>query len=197
MNPTSPRLCFPSQPARQAEDKLNLMLKQTDKRALTAELNSGSFSQETLHSLLYTAWSTGPTGIVRMLCETGSYTADVVDQIVMKARENNQEEFVSDLLNESLAAKTRATPLCLIEAERGINPDNDRPPREKLINLAPHGLSVEETDAPMADAPDSLSTIAPENKIDIGKLLKTPDLLRYGQVSRDFNPSLTTINKYR
>jgi|GEM_PF-6989014 len=75
------------------------MLKQADKSALLSSLNSGTYSQKTLHSLLYAAWSKGEPGIVRLICETKSYTLKVLANIVVEALENEQDAFAQELLN--------------------------------------------------------------------------------------------------
>jgi len=191
-SPTSSRLLyFPPPNTQQTDDWLYSMLEQADKSALIASLNSGSFSQETLHSLLYTAWSAGQSGVTGMMCETRSYTLTVLAHIVVDALRKEQEEFVSGLLKEEFVRENVVdTALHIIEMERGINPDHYRLLTEKLIDLAAHSLSADETAVQIAHAPDSLSNIAPENKMDIGQLLGIPDLLRYGQVSRDFNKAM-------
>ena len=237
---------FPSQQMQQGDDALNLMLKQSDKSALIAKLNSGFFSPKTLHSLLYRAFSEEHSDVVAMILKTESYASEVVlatiiveslnnEQEKVGQGENKQEQFVTALLkDESLKVKVLTKALDIAD-RKGMNRNNDRPLSERLLKLAV--LSADEkkqiayacpyvsevllfeqvnrknstalstnhmvsdktkvtkkvSQKKMKFAPlklterASLSNIAQDNKIGIGHFLPIRDLMRYGQVSRDFN----------
>jgi len=60
---------------------------------------------------------------------------------------------------------------------------------ESLNQRCP-GSSTDAIRAQIAPAPGSLSNIMFDQKVEIGQLLKTPHLLQYGQVSREYNKAM-------
>jgi len=130
-------------------DPLHVMLKQPDKSPLIAQLNSQVFSQKTLHSLLYKAFSEEPDVVTRML-DTRSYTPDTLAEIIVDALNNSeQENFVFELLKQTSSKVEVLIKALDISTGTGINWDNARSLIEKLIKLA--ALSVDETEQ-IADA---------------------------------------------
>ena len=199
-------LCSSFQHTQQADDMLNLMLKQTDKSALIAKLNSGFFSQKTLHSLLYNAFLKESPDVVATMLTTKNYTSDVLATVILESLNNaqgddEQERFVSALLKvEHVKVKVLTTTLHMV-VRRGINLNNDRSLIDRLVKLA---TLTSEEEARIASAcldvrdflffvpfiQASLSNIAPDNKIGIGHFLPIRDLLRYGQINRGFNKAM-------
>lgn len=78
-------------------ETLNKQLQQADKSDLISNLNSETYSQETLHSLLFTACEERQFDVVKMICETNSYTPKVLALIIV----DGEDSFVSELLKEA------------------------------------------------------------------------------------------------
>jgi len=199
-------LCSSFQHAEQADDMLNVMLTQANKSALIAKLNSGFFSQKTLHSLLYNAFLEESPDVVATILTTKNYTLDVLATVILESLnnaqgDNEQERFISALLkNEYVKVKVLTTALHMV-VRRGISLNNDCSLIDRLIKLA---TLTSEEEAQIASAcldirdflffvpfiQASLSHIAHDNKIGIGHFLTIRDLLRYGQISRGFNNAM-------
>ncbi|MCD6027798.1 MAG: hypothetical protein K0R08_2317 [Solimicrobium sp.] len=116
------------------------LLKQTDKSLLIVKLDSQIFSQETLHSLLYQAFSEEGRDVVADLLRTKSYAPGVVAKIIVDTLENEQGEneqqrFVSELLTDVSSRVTVLATALRMAVERRINLNKDRLVIEKLIRF--------------------------------------------------------------
>jgi len=138
---------FPSQLMQQEDDALYVMLKQTNKSALTAKLNSGFFSQKTLHALLYKAFLEESPFVVAMMLTTASYDSEVVlaniviaslvnEQEKSEQVENDNERFVSELLKDKFLKLKVLNKALDIAAEKELKSNDNLPLTKKLIELA-------------------------------------------------------------
>jgi len=176
----------------QENDALYVMLKQPNKSALMAKLDSGFFSQKTLHSLLYNAFLDEGPAVVAMMLTTASYASEVVlaniivvslvnEQEKFRQGENDQERFVLELLKDkSLKVKVLIKALDTA-AEKGLKWNNNLPLTEKLIELAV--LSAEEKEQIAVTSQHIAGAGLPEKK-------STTNLVVHYSLSPPRNPAI-------
>jgi len=195
------------------EDKLYVLLEQTDKRALIAALNSSQrVSLKTLHSLLYKAFSEeSDPDVVTSMIQTRSYASQgvlahiIVEAMNNRVEDNEQELFVYELLSCESSKLSLLTEVLNIVSEKGRNLNDTSSLIEDLIQLAM--LSKQEEEHVVHACPymsefilideGPFSNIVDDIKTKIGHFLGVRDLLRYGQISRDFNEAMQEAMKNR
>jgi TPR repeat protein len=154
-SPPISRLPFsPSHYAQQADDMLNVLLKQTDKSALNLKLNTGCFSQQTLHSLLYKAFLEQGPDVVALMLTTKSYSKEVLAKIIVttltneleknEQRGEEQQRFIDELLRDPFLKVEILNTAFHIAAKKGMKLNDGRPLIDQLIKLSARVLTSEE-----------------------------------------------------